>query len=193
MIRRIMTEYPTAEVFLTLAVDHIAAHAKTAGEALGRLKDALSLEPELEAFLSGRRDMDETAALSKEDRSRLMRFIQCFLHETFAKKAGAKFYTPFFITSKGSHRSYWFLHLANSSRANDVVKELHWGVSNHFEHFGREGMMMLGFNPDEEQGPDPPAVPVRLRRLGEGQDRAGARGGGACRAPHPVPQRSQPR
>lgn len=151
VVRRIMTEIPTAEVFLTLAVDHISAHATTAGDALGRLKDAGLVEPEMEAFLFGRRDIDEIAALSREDRGRLMRFIQLVLHETFAKLAQAKCYTPFFITSKGSHRSYWLLHLANSSKANDVVKALHWSVSNHFEHFGRHGTMMLGFDPTKNK------------------------------------------
>ncbi|WP_437304412.1 three-Cys-motif partner protein TcmP [Sorangium sp. So ce388] len=151
LIKRIMTEIPRAEVFLTLAVDHISAHAKTAGDALSRLRDARLVEPELEAFLSGRRDMDEAATLSSEDRGRLMRLIQFILHETFAKRAHAECYTPFFITSKRSHRSYWFLHLANSSKANDVVKALHWSVSNHFEHFGREGTMMLGFDPTKNK------------------------------------------
>ncbi|WP_441292079.1 three-Cys-motif partner protein TcmP [Sorangium sp. KYC3313] len=151
LIARIMTEIPTAEVFLTLAVDHISAHAKTAGEALGRLKDARLVEPEMDAFLSGCRDIDEAATLSTEDRGRLMRLIQLLLHETFAKRAHAECYTPFFIKSKLSHRSYWFLHLANNSKANDVVKALHWSVSNHFEHFGREGTMMLGFDPTKNR------------------------------------------
>jgi three-Cys-motif partner protein len=148
-IAKIMTSVKSAEIFLTLAVDHISQHARTAKEALGRLEGALRIDPRLDEFISGRRDMEEAAGLSGEDRSRLMAHIQYLLHEAFAKNAGARCYTPFFITSKGSHRSYWFLHLANNSKANDVVKELHWKVSNHFEHFGREGtgMLMLGYDP----------------------------------------------
>jgi len=39
------------------------------------------------------------------------------------------------------------LHLANSSRANDVVKQLHWNVKNHFLHYGGSGLLMLGYDP----------------------------------------------
>lgn len=76
-----------------------------------------------------------------------MRYIQQLLHEGFAKQGGARCYTPFFITSRGSNRSYWFLHMANSVRANEVVKDLHWSVKNHFVHYGGAGLMMLGFDP----------------------------------------------
>jgi len=147
MLVKIMKETSRAEVFLTLAVDHISAHARTSEEALARLRGGLGIEPHIARFVTGARDMEEAAGLSREDRVELMRWIQRFLHETFARRSGAACYTPFFITSKGSHRSYWFLHLANNPRANDVVKALHWRVSNHFEHFGREGTVMLGFDP----------------------------------------------
>lgn len=40
--------------------------------------------------------------------------------------------------------------MANSSRANDVVKMLHWEVENHFAHFGRPGLAMLGYDPNED-------------------------------------------
>lgn len=148
MLVKIMA-IPSAEVFLTLAVDHIAAHARSAGEALTRLKGALRVEPQIERFLTGARDMDEAQTLSRENRATLMHIIQQLLHETFALHSGAVCYTPFFITSPTSHRSYWFLHLANSPKANDVVKTLHWSVSNHFEHFGKAGRAMLGYDPSQ--------------------------------------------
>lgn len=44
-------------------------------------------------------------------------------------------------------------HLANSGKANDVVKELHWRVQNHFGHFGDAGLSMLGFDPLREVDP----------------------------------------
>lgn len=62
----------------------------------------------------------------------------------------SRFYTPFFIVSRESNRPYWFLHMANNSRANDVVKSLHWEVENHFEHFGGSGLVMLGYDPDAD-------------------------------------------
>lgn len=149
MIAKIMTSLPTAEIFLTLAVDNISAHASTAQQALSQLRTSLHIDPRFEDFFSGRKSMEEAGALSEEDRDRLMLYIQRLLHDAFAKRAGARCYTPFFITSRASNRSYWFLHLAHDSKANDVVKALHWKVSNHFKHYGGEGtkMLMLGFDP----------------------------------------------
>ncbi len=149
MIAKIMTSLPTAEIFLTLAVDSISAHASTAQQALAQLRTSLHIDPRFDDFFSGRKEMEEADTLSEEDRDRLMLYIQRLLHEAFAKRAGAKCYTPFFITSRGSNRSYWFLHLANDSKANDVVKVLHWEHNNHFKHYGGEGtgMLMLGFDP----------------------------------------------
>ena len=149
MISKIMTSLPTAEIFLTLAVDNIAAHASTAQQALYQLRKSLHIDPKFEDFFAGRKSMDEAGALSEEERGRLMLYIQRLLHDAFAKRAGARCYTPFFITSRASNRSYWFLHLAHDSKANDVVKSLHWKVSNHFKHYGGEGtgMLMLGFDP----------------------------------------------
>jgi hypothetical protein len=147
LLRKIMSTSNKAEVFLTLAVDHIAAHVQSAGEAWAKVRSALRIEPALEGYFTGARSMEEAQGMSNEERTALMLGIQRYLHDAFALKAGAPCYTPFFITSAGSHRSYWFLHLAHSARANDVVKALHWKESNHFEHFGRAGTVMLGFDP----------------------------------------------
>jgi hypothetical protein len=76
--------------------------------------------------------------------------VQKLLHDAFVQESGALYATPFFIVSRESHRPYWFLHLANSPKANDVVKELHWAVQNHFSHYGDTGLAMLGFDPFRE-------------------------------------------
>jgi hypothetical protein len=55
--------------------------------------------------------------------------------------------------SRESNRPYWFLHLANSEKANDVVKELHWRIENHFSHYGGAGLSMLGFDPARDFDP----------------------------------------
>jgi hypothetical protein len=72
------------------------------------------------------------------------------LQHGFTAEVGSRFYTPFFIMSRESNRPYWFLHMANNSRANDVVKALHWEVENHFLHFGGAGLGMLGYDPDAD-------------------------------------------
>lgn len=148
MIARIMRELENAEIFLTLAVDHISAFAGSLAEAKERLRSSLHVDFDRGDFVEGNRDIEEIDQLPEDERSNIMRYVQLLLHEAFAKQAGARCFTPFFIKSSGSHRSYWFLHLANNARANDVVKDLHWSQANNFMHYGRPGtnMLVLGFD-----------------------------------------------
>lgn len=136
LIADLMAQFRKPEVFLTLAVDHIQAYASSLEGARRLLRSTLHVPPAADDFITGKKDLEEMDALGDGDRSEIMRYIQCVLHEGFAKHAGARCYTPFFITSRGSRRSYWFLHLAHDAKANDVVKELHWQVANHFQHHG---------------------------------------------------------
>lgn len=79
------------------------------------------------------------------------RFIQSYLIGEFRETAS--YFTPFFITSrntsgaKGSNLKYWLVHLADHERANDVMKQVHWALSNHSAHFGGAGLDMLGYDP----------------------------------------------
>lgn len=150
MIAGIMQALPTAEVFLTLAVDYIADYSSDLSDAYARLESSLHIDTShVKSILDGRKDLEEIEMLSEGDRHVVMQQIQWLLHEAFARKACALYYTPFFITSASSRKSYWFLHLANNYRANDVVKQLHWEVANHFEHHCGAGidMMVLGVDP----------------------------------------------
>lgn len=143
-LKRIFTELPNAEVFLTLAVGWITAYlpsARVAAEKLGITDDALN---RLAAAA------DDSLDVSDPDRRPDLLAIQRILHHAFTTEVGSRFYTPFFIVSRESNRPYWFLHMANSPRANDVVKLLHWEVENHFAHFGRPGLAMLGYDPNED-------------------------------------------
>lgn len=152
MIAGIMQALPTAEVFLTLAVDYIADYSSDLSDAYARLKSSLHIDTShVKAILDGRKDPEEIETLSEDERHLVMQQIQWLLHEAFARKACALYYTPFFITSASSRKSYWFLHLANNYRANDVVKQLHWEVANHFEHHCGVGtqMMVLGVDPSK--------------------------------------------
>lgn len=65
-------------------------------------------------------------------------------------RTGATFYTPFFIHSTDSHRSYWLLHLSNHRQARDEMGKLHWRLNNHFQHHGGAGFHALGFDPSKD-------------------------------------------
>jgi len=158
MLSKIMRAFPKPEVFLTLAFDWIGAYARGPEAQALRIQKSLGIVPHLHGFADGSRDMGEVAELPSGDKIATMRYIQQLLHEGFAKQSGATCYTPFFITSRDSNRSYWFLHLAKSPRANDVVKDLHWKVKNRFSHYGGSGLLMLGYDP--ARAPDDTAQEV---------------------------------
>lgn len=144
LLRRIFDHLPNAEVFLTLATGWVTAYLpdlRTAGDRLGIGQDVVD---RVAAF-----EEDGPSIADDGERPTLQR-LQILLKEAFTTETGAAFYTPFFIVSRESNRSYWFLHMANNARANDVVKTLHWSVENHFQHFGGAGLAMLGYDPSRD-------------------------------------------
>jgi len=61
--------------------------------------------------------------------------IQRFLSEGIKQESGAEYMTVFFIRPAGNNpMAYWFIHLANNYRANDVMKKIHWKYGNNFSH-----------------------------------------------------------
>ena len=149
-LRRIFTELPYAEVFMTLAVDCVLAYQPDAHSSIAELGRVLFSDPEerevLNALLQG--ELTEQQLKVDTELGRKTRFlVQVYLRNVFTKAAGVRFYTPFFIKAPTSHRSYWFCHLANSSRAHDVVKVRHWAEQNSFLHAGGAGLEMLGYDP----------------------------------------------
>lgn len=75
--------------------------------------------------------------------------IQPLLYQMIVKQTGAKFYTPFFIKSDTSNRSYWLFHLSSHAKARDEMIKLHWDNQNTFQHFGKAGLKMLvGYDSD---------------------------------------------
>jgi three-Cys-motif partner protein len=144
LLRRIFERLPKAEVFLTLAVGWAAAY-------LGDLRTVaakIGIAPDVLDRLADGGD-DGPSLDEPSTRVTLMK-LQVLLKDVFTTGIGSTYYTPFFIVSRESNRCYWFLHMANSSRANDVVKALHWEVENHFDHFGGEGLGMLGYDPAKD-------------------------------------------
>lgn len=144
IIARIFQELPNAEIFLTLAVGWITAYlpnARVAAEKLGLNQKTFA------RLCAG---ADEELDINDPNKRPDLLAVQRLLHHVFTNEVGSRFYTPFFIISRDSNRPYWFLHMANNPRANDVVKTLHWEIENHFEHFGRSGLVMLGYDPSAD-------------------------------------------
>jgi len=137
-IRTILTELKNPEILLTFAVD--------------ALIDFLSVKkPETEALLAielGREDVKALMDMRYEEGWRYL--IQNGLYRHVQAHTSARFYTPFFIHSAESHRSYWLLHLSNHRQARDEMGKLHWRLNNYFRHHGGAGFHALGFDPSRD-------------------------------------------
>ncbi|WP_422059575.1 three-Cys-motif partner protein TcmP [Sphingopyxis sp.] len=134
-VRTIFQQLKNPEVIITFSVDSLIDYL-TDQTALMRSGQAIELDPSLGEAL---------AAMKTEDGQRSV--IQGFLYRHILNNTGARYYTPFFIRSPDSHRSYWLLHLSQHARARDAMAQLHWELQNTFVHPGKAGFNALGFDP----------------------------------------------
>lgn len=139
VMRDLFAAFPKAEVVLTFAIDAFANFASP--NTLAQYQKLLARMGFAEAVTAER-----LASLKVEDDGAKHLIQTVILREVFPQ-TGAAYATPFFIIPRQSRRGYWLLHLANSTRANDEMKSLHWHEHNHFMHFGAEGLNILAFDP----------------------------------------------
>ena len=140
-IRTIFFQLPNAEIILTFATDPLINYMSNTPEYFKSLQ---------------RIGMDKALDINglleyKDDNKDWRWFIQLELHHAIKSQSGAKHYTPFFIVSKESKRSFWLIHLSNHPRARDVMTQLHWRLKNHFAHYGGPGIRMFGYDPERDK------------------------------------------
>ena len=136
MIRNILS-LKNAEIILTFATDSLI--------------DYLNEGPETQRRLSNvGLDLPSSEIINSKQHSQWRWLIQSKLHHDIYEKSGAKHYTPFFIRSKDAHRDFWLVHLSGHATARDVMVGLHWEQNTSFAHYGKAGLNMLGYDPDED-------------------------------------------
>lgn len=125
-IRAIFQSLTNAEVLLTFNVDSLIDYLSERDENKKALQNI-----DLEKYIPWEKLRSFKATMRHE----WQHLIQRFLAEGILKESGADFMTVFFITPGGHNpRSYWFIHLAKSYRANAVMKQIHWRYGNNFSH-----------------------------------------------------------
>ncbi|WP_207000024.1 three-Cys-motif partner protein TcmP [Trinickia mobilis] len=135
LIRKIFSQANNAEIVLTF---HVSSFATYTNDELAA-KVSKTLQIDIFDRLGGRSIED-----IKESDADWRRFIQAALYDALVVGCGASFFTPFFIRGKGAgHGEYWLVHLSQHHRAQDVMKSVHWKLSNHFVHYGGAGLNML--------------------------------------------------
>ncbi len=137
-IKKIFSNLKNAEVILTFSVDSLIDYITRKNPTV-LINMGISKE-----------DCEKLFDI-KEDNNFSRSMIQPLLYNTIVKITGAKFYTPFFIKSDTSNRSYWLFHLSSHSKARDEMMKLHWDKQNTFEHFGKPGLkMLIGYDSSNE-------------------------------------------
>ncbi|WP_448954891.1 three-Cys-motif partner protein TcmP [Labrys neptuniae] len=137
-VRSILTQLRKPEILLTFAVD-----------ALVNFLSVKTAETEALMAIDLARE-DVRALMEMRDGEGWRYLIQNGLYRHIQRQTGASFYTPFFIHSRESHRSYWLLHLSTHRQARDEMGKLHWRINNHFQHHGGAGFHALGFDPSKD-------------------------------------------
>jgi three-Cys-motif partner protein len=137
-VRTILTSLQNPEIILTFAVDHLIDYLSTTPASIEAVKP-------VELSVQHIQDL-----ISTKDQREARWVIQNFLYAHLINQTRAPYYTCFFIKSPESHRSYWLVHISKHPKARDETALQHWALSNHFVHHGREGLRMLGFDPDRD-------------------------------------------
>lgn len=141
-IKRIFSDLPFAEVFLTWMIDSLVNFLSE--EMVDKLNPALQ-----RTGLSGALTAEKLLAIKNGSTGNdgdltWRRAIQSIMTEQIRSISGATFCTPFYIIPRSSRRGYWLLHLAQHLRANEEMKRIHW-KNNNLHHPGGPGFNMLGF------------------------------------------------
>lgn len=138
VISDIMRRWQHAEVFLTFAIASLLAFLSPQ-----QTERSIAFDLDLSDRLSQLRENTDTLLNKKEwlgvaERVVFTHFCTC-----------APYVSPFSIDNPSGWR-YWLMHFANSHRARQVYNNvLHEDVSVQ-AHYGRAGLHMLSYNPEDE-------------------------------------------
>lgn len=125
-IKWIFQNIANAEVLLTFNVDFLVAYLSDR-QANRKAISNIDLERHI--------PWDMLKHLKAHNPRDWQYLIQRCLSEGIKEETGAPFMTIFFIRPVGNNpMAYWFIHLAKSYRANDVMKKIHWKYGNNFSH-----------------------------------------------------------
>ena len=132
LVAGILRELPKTEVILTFAADSLINHLSVTPSLIKAVAPLELTEAKIQELIRYRDD-DSGRAL-----------VQRTLRDHIREITDVPFDTPFFIRPIGSRRALWFLHLSKHPTARDVMIQLHWELSNTFEHYGPGDFGMLG-------------------------------------------------
>src|SRR5690348_13085999 len=132
LIKKLLTQLNRTEILLTFAVDSLINFVGD-NEATQKILSGIGMPDVFK---------DRSVEDIKGNESNFRFFIQRSLYRNLVQECGARFYTLFFIRTRG-HGDYWLVHLSQHPRARDVMTQVHWDKNNHFVHYGGPGLNMF--------------------------------------------------
>jgi len=139
IIEDIMSSWGSVEAFLTFSIDTIKTYLSIDEGKNGVLMGHPDLRREIYSYIK-----EGGAVINKKD---WMGFAEQVVFERL--KSCAAYVSPFSINNPKGWR-YWLMHFANRPAARRVYNNVLHDNSSYQAHFGRSGLQMLSFNPDEE-------------------------------------------
>ena len=135
IIRDILTTFEKSEIFLTLMITAINTYLTTKdlakfNDRFGHL-DISHLDLDFE-------NPDHCKANAQVEREIYNNFQSCSVY-----------CSPFFIKNPIGY-GYWILHFTNNYTASQVYKDNLYKFASGLSHFGRSGLKMFGYNPNED-------------------------------------------
>lgn len=135
----IQTSWPSAESFLTFSIETLKTFLSPDAKKNSVLNGSPKIQKEIYSFLE-----DGGELINKKT---WMGFAEKVVFERL--KRCATFVSPFSINNPDGWR-YWLLHFANRPTARKVYNNILHENHSHQAHFGRSGLNMLAFDPNQE-------------------------------------------
>lgn len=142
-IRQIHNLLPNSEFLVNFAITWWADFV-TKPELAERLLKSTGLESEIDLADLQRQRL-------KEGKSDWLYTVESKVSQAFKMVAGLPYFSPFYIRPSDNHRGYWLLHLAPHYRARQAMVEVLWKKANRVRHYGKTGLEMLSYRPDEDE------------------------------------------
>lgn len=136
-LKRIMRLSGSVEIFYTFMIDSLLAYLKKT-DPLGLVKQlgSYGVDPSQLSSLEG--------LISAET---WLGRAEMLVYDAF--KEVAQFHSPFSINNPDGWR-YWLVHFSKNYRARQVYNQVLHSNASSQAHFGRSGLNMMAYNPDEE-------------------------------------------
>lgn len=137
LIKDIFTSLKSPEVLLTFNSDTLITYLSNS-----------DISKNILSGLDLRNSVDLESLVHDKHFTGWKSMIQIQLTQGILASSGAKYITPFFVKPfKNNSWSYWLVHLSNTLKANDVMKDIHWDMGNFFSHALNPGVFSFaGYN-----------------------------------------------